>query len=301
MILQGLRQTVLKIKKSETVEDAVELLERLGIFDEETWITTNREHYAKWKFIAESMLRSARKSYCQYSLYQTLITTENTPDSIIQHPQLERMLEAEGFCLHTAIGAIYNWMTQYSIAQIRSTCNTIYVVGNPMTSAEAFANSLVRMFSCVATLDMGDKKCAAVLKYANEVKMAYFPPSTKKFSNVYYNTMLTGRKFTFYSDDGPITVPQIKCVVRLNELPDPESLPTSKHQHAIFYFTEQGSKFSFTSFELKRYFDRYKMAKAYYQRDILCTNDYGALCSANRADVNCPSCSQLYFDMPITD
>lgn len=285
---------MLKIKKSETFEEAAALLERIGIFDVETWMNYNYEHYEKWRIVADSLLQEARNYYCKFPLYQSLGVSENNNRDASR--VLLSIVENEGFSPQCFMGIINRWMGSYS--QVKSSLNTLYVVGGPRTYAETFCNSIVNIFSCVVTYDLHQAKHDSLFMMANQIKMLYFPPTKQqRVDNPYITSILSGRQFMVTVGEKMLRVPQIKCLVRMNELPNMEDLVTSKDQHFIICFKEEVQQpINFNVHEMRRHIKTYLQneLEAENRTPTICNNQYSVLCSVTNSNFECHRCSQLY-------
>lgn len=295
MTLQARRTSVIKVKKSETFKEAAFLLEKVRIFDEETWIAYNQEHYQKWRVVASSVLEEARCLYCRFSLYQSIGVYDEFNDDDGTRT-LRNVLEEEEISIQSFMGVMNRWMGAYT--QQKTVLNTLYIVGNSRSYAEAFCNSLCNIFACVMTCDLHQKDLSALFEVANQTKALYFPPSKPgKIENPYIKTLLSGRQMNVAHGGKIIKVPQIKCIVRLENMPNLDDLPTSKDQHFVIRFQEEvDGPVNFTIHEFRKLMTTYIDNENSSGRAVpsICNNEYSVLCTA-RAEHECIPCSRIYL------
>lgn len=270
------------------------MLERVRIFDEESWIAYNFEHFQKWRVVAKNVIEEARTLYCRFSLYQSLGWSQNGAEDGTR--TLRNILEEEEVSIQCFMGVLNKWMGSYS--QLKSTLNTLYIVGGPRTYAETFCNSIANIFACMVTCDLHQSNLDTIFEMAQQIKILYFPPSkAAKVDNPYLTSILSGRQMNVIVGGKMLRVPQIKCLVRLQEMPGMDDLPTSKDQHFIIHFQEEVSEpINFTVHELRKLMLTYmeNETTAGRRAPTVCINEYSVLCSS-RAEHECIQCSRLYL------
>lgn len=265
----------------------------MKIFDEESWIEYNYEHYEKWRIVAKNLLEEARTFYCKFSLYQSM---GNRIDNNDTSRTLLNIIETEEFSPQSFMGVLNRWMGAYS--QIKQSLNTLIIVGGPRTYAETFCNSLLNIFSCVITCDLHQKDFTPIFRMASQIKMLYFPPtSTKNIENPHTNMLMSGRYFMVPVDDKLVKVPQIKCLVRMEESPDWGYIKLAPQQHFIIQFKhEVRNPINFNIQELRRLMKRYleNDTAAGNRTPTICSNEYSFLCSTANYDYECDTCSRVH-------
>ncbi len=272
------------------------MLQKNCIFFEEDWKLFSLETFQRFNYAAETIMSSARKMYCGYSLYQSICQSPPPPNNIrasgLSNTRLQFISDREGFNRTAFMQAIGQWMWNYSISGLRNCVNTIYIVGDSGTDAETFCAALTQLFHCVLTADIKKLDMASFSDTADEVKMIYFPSACgqPQFKNPLVNSLLCGRELTVMNKEGKLRkISPLKCLVHLNNMPPLNSLPTSKEQHFIFWFKKPSTGYCFFLREIKRYLVALIDEN---QDDIRCMNDYGVLCSRYTSDIVCTNCAK---------
>lgn len=268
-------------------------------FTKEDWHFHDPDTYNRYRDVAEGVLSKARKHYCAYSLYQCFI---NNPQQI-EFPQssdaaLRRLAENDGFRLSPLVFALYRWMSEFTFTGAVDTLNTLYVVGDATTDADTFANSLLRMFCCVVTAHLNDFSVKDFAAVAPSTRLLFFPPvqHALPFSNPIVNQLLKGKEtFVAAGDEEPTRLRPVKCLVRLKQLPKPESLPTNRREHVVLIFSSHGNGQIFFQSELNNYMEAIKGRD---RGEVECHNDYGVLCNS---DIHCETCSDPLNIISVTD
>lgn len=281
--------------KQEQIDELCSRLESKRVFNETDWKHYNQELFYKWKSCAPYILRTARELYCNYSPFQSICQDEPLATCMLMARvnTLKSIMEREGYNLCVAIYAIYRWLSHFSISHVTDAINTLYIVGDSDTDAEAFCNSIVQMLHCVVTSDINAFDIKEIVKARDQIKMLYFPPTAEQpFKNPIINTFLAGRRFNTIIDGDVVTVGQIKCLVRLRSLPPKNSFPTAPSQHIILQFDSPGTGTGFRGYELRRYVDC--ILHSIENSDFICRNHFGAICSTNFTDMPCITCSRNF-------
>ncbi|QGQ62764.1 ORF12 [Fowl aviadenovirus E] len=274
-------------------------LQKRHIFTESEWRLRDPEQFARHGIGPQGkmILLEARKTYCNFSLYQTLINNAPSPcPTETSSRMLASFAEREGFNLFTLTYMLGRWLSDYTISRLHDTINTLYVVGDSATCADTFTNSILRMFHCVLTSHINDFDFERFVPVREVTKLIYFPSLHHDFpfKNPLVNEMLRGRSFNVPYQGELVEIEEIKCVVRLNKLPRPDQLPTNPKFHLIIQFdspNDDGA--SFLASELVHYLRQLREHEG--DRDFDCKNDFGVLCSTAWIDPPCSTCRQ-HFD-----
>lgn len=283
---------------TDSFTDTAYSLQKRSIFTETEWRCVDAEQYARHGASAshcQLLLREARKIYCGYSLYQTLMNNSRFQFPPGGNRRLLNIAEREGFNLTSLVYMVGKWLSDYKLSQLRETLNTIYIVGNPTSCADIFANSLIRMFHCVLTAHLNEFKLDDFIPVRDTTKLIYFPvvQHDLPFRNPFVNEILKGHAFSVPHRGDLVDVGEIKCIVRLNSLPKPDTLPTNPQFHLILRFETESDGISFLPCELVEYLRQIRELEG--ENDLECKNEFGVLCSTSWLDPPCPTC-RLRFD-----
>ena len=203
-------------------------------------------------------------------------------------------IEKEGFNLITFSYMLGKWFSDYSLSRLCTTLNTLYIVGTPSSAADAFVNSLLRMFHCVLTAHLNEFNFSDYVPIKDKTKLIYFPALHHEFpfKNPLVNEMLKGRPFNVAYNGEQVEIPEVKCIVRLNNLPRPDHLPTSPKFHLILQFESENEGLSFLGSEIAEYLSIVKELES--DRELDCKNEFGVLCSTSWIDPPCITCRQRF-------
>ncbi|ANJ02334.1 ORF12 [Fowl aviadenovirus 2] len=287
-------------KRSNAPENPGELayqLQKRLIFTEGEWRLRDPEQFARYGVGLQGklLLHEARKIYCNFSLYQTLLNSPSGPFTIETSRHLARFAEREGFNLVTLSYMLGRWLSDYTLSRLHDTLNVLYIVGDSSTCADTFTNSILRMFHCVLTAHVNNFDFDQYVPVRDVTKLIYFPPLHHEypFKNPLVNEMLRGRAFNVSHQGELVEIEEVKCVVRLNKLPRPDQLPTNPKYHLIIQFeTANDDGISFLTSELVQYLRQIREHEG--ERDFDCKNDFGVLCSTAWIDPPCYSCKQKF-------
>ncbi|QJP03669.1 ORF12 [Aviadenovirus cerasi] len=285
-------------RATESITDTAYSLQKRHIFTEAEWRCRDPEQFARYGASASQgklLLHEARKIYCNFSLYQTLINNPRVHFTTETSRRLLKFAEREGFNLITLTYMLGSWLSDYTLSRLHDTLNTLYIVGDSSTCADTFTNSILRMFHCVLTAHVNDFDFDHYVPVRDITKLIYFPPLHHDFpfKNPLVNEMLKGSAFNVPHHGELVEIEEMKCVVRLNKLPRPDQLPTNPKFHLIIQFETEDDGISFLTSELVQYLSQIREHEG--ERDFDCKNEFGVLCSTAWIDPPCNTCRQ-HFD-----
>ncbi|AFC40564.1 protein ORF12 [Goose adenovirus 4] len=288
-----------KMKTSNGLLDLVNLLEKLRILSEDDWNDSSNSLSERFKHVNQSivvdLLKDAREKYCSFTLYQSFIQyCDCNSRSLIEARHIKNICDNQGFNIVTFTKMIATWMWDYSVSGMKTSKNTLYIVGDATTPAETLCNSIVNMFKCVHTADINNMDVNLLAKTYKETKMLYFPAIVNgmSFSNPVVNQILNGRDLQLVTEKGPVTIPPIKCLVHLTSLPNMLRVPTSYNQHFVIDLKTPMELNAIYHHELRSIIQSVSLAVD--ELDLDCQNPYAILCSSDDENMRCPACSRSY-------
>ncbi|APO40942.1 ORF12 [Pigeon adenovirus 2a] len=293
--------------------EVVSFLHEHRLFSRKSWLTFDKSHYELYQHVAKELIYEAKKLYCSFALIQSLMQEFRTP---LHRPYIRTPLEdgfkalcdSEGFNLTVMVNAIRMWMHAPLEDEFLLKTNTLYVVGDSTTDADAFTTYLLKYFDLIVTADLNQFDPFQYLPGRKVIKMLHFPLTTglQSFNNPYVNTLLRGKEVNLPVKKNIKSMGPYKCVVRLRQVPKPNLLPTNSREHIIISFASGNPDTYFHPAELARYIQ--KLREVHVRAELVtCKNDFNCICSSNQLDIVCEVCRNCRIiltdddDVSVTD